>query len=628
MATVASVRSEKSPSSGLSLRQLSQSAEQELATLRAALDQKLATLEAALANPSRGESLETLIIDLARVATAEAETAATKACVDSQLEAQRQAAARAEAQRALRTERDALVAFQRDLEQARRALASEREITTVLRRDLDTAATALKAEREGTSGLRRRAEDAEAKYNAERAAGAALRRDIEDTRRAVHAAQQAGLELNQSAEQAHAELENEQATVVSLRQALNDAHQQIASIKAAAQTESRSAREQFDDQTAGERAAHLKLTAALESVKQELAAARHVAEKQAADVDAAQSLIEGLERQRAGIERARHEDVARANALADERDALVRELNAARQAADHATTRADAGAEQFEAERAGNERVVSELHARFDAVVRERESLRADLTAARNTLDAAKTQAEEQSQSARRDIERSLRDAIANADAAIRDRDFLAEELELTRISVAAAQDESQAQLDAIRKAAAQRIADLEAALQQRNRDETEPASPPRDSLRDAHAIPLAPADMPEPTLAGPATRPAPAHTSPTTPHGSPVRRASRQAFQQDVQVLIDGSPATLVDLSISGAQVVSHTALKPNRMVRVQLPAEDNPITCKGKIVWARLEAGSTTGLRYRAGVFFTGVDERAVEKFLAEYVANQPAG
>jgi hypothetical protein len=593
MATVASVRSEKSPSSGVSLRQLSQSAEQELATLRAALDQKLVMLEAALANPSRGESLETLIIDLARVATAEAETAATKACVDSQLEAQRQAAARADAQRALKTERDALVAFQRDLEQARRALASEREITTVLRRDLNAAATALKAEREGTSGLRRRAEDAEA-----------------------------------TAEQTHAELENERATVVSLRQALNEAHQRMASIEAAAQTESRSAREQFDDQTAEVRAAHLNLTAAFESLKQELAAAKHVAEKQAADADAAQSVIEGLDRQRAGIERARHEDVARANALADERDALARELNAARQAADHATTRAEAGAEQVEAERGGHERIVSALHARFDAVVRERESLRADLTAARETLDAAKTEAEEQSQAARRDIEGSLRDAIAKADAAIRDRDFLTEELELTRVSVAAEQTESQAQLDAIRKAAAQQIADLEAALQLHHRRETEPASPPRDALHETHAIPLAAAEVPEPTLAGPAVRPAPAHASPTTPQGAPVRRASRQAFQEDLQVLIDGCPATLIDLSISGAQVVSHSALKPNRMVRVQLPAEDNPITCKGKIVWARLEAGSTTGLRYRAGVFFTGVDERAVEKFLAEYVASQPAG
>ena len=312
----------------------------------------------------------------------------------------------------------------------------------------------------------------------------------------------------------------------------------------------------------------------------------------------------------------------------DERDALVRELNGARQAADHATTRAEASAHQFEADRAANERVVTDLHARFDAVVQERESLCADLTAARQTLEAAHAQAEEQSQSERRDIERSLRDALAKADAAIRDRDFLAEELELTRASVAAGQTESQAQLDAMRKAAAQRIADLEAALHARHRDETEPATAARTSLPEAQASPLAAAEVPEPTLAGAGARSAPAHASPTTPHGAPVRRASRQAFQEDLQVLIDGSPATLVDLSISGAQLVSHSALKPNRMVRVQIPAGDNPITCKGKIVWARLEAGSTTGLRYRAGVFFTGVDERAIERFLAEYGANQPAG
>jgi hypothetical protein len=64
---------------------------------------------------------------------------------------------------------------------------------------------------------------------------------------------------------------------------------------------------------------------------------------------------------------------------------------------------------------------------------------------------------------------------------------------------------------------------------------------------------------------------------------------------------------------------VISQAALKPNRMIRLQLPNEDNPITCKGKVVWARLEASSTAGLRYRAGIFFTGVDERAVEAFMA---------
>jgi hypothetical protein len=132
-----------------------------------------------------------------------------------------------------------------------------------------------------------------------------------------------------------------------------------------------------------------------------------------------------------------------------------------------------------------------------------------------------------------------------------------------------------------------------------------------------------------EPTLAPraePASRPEPAaDTAGVAPPAGPVRRASRHAFREEMQVLIDGSPATLVDLSIAGAQVLSHAALKPNRMVRLQLSAEDSPIICKGKVVWARLEAGPTSGLCYRAGVFFTGVEERAVEKFLAQHACEK---
>src|SRR5207244_4264223 len=100
-------------------------------------------------------------------------------------------------------------------------------------------------------------------------------------------------------------------------------------------------------------------------------------------------------------------------------------------------------------------------------------------------------------------------------------------------------------------------------ALLDRHRDQTEPATAARNSLPEAQAGSPAEAEVPEPTLAGPAARPAPAHASPTTPPGAPVRRASRQAFQEDLQVLIDGGPATLIDLSISGAQLVSQSALK-----------------------------------------------------------------
>jgi hypothetical protein len=60
---------------------------------------------------------------------------------------------------------------------------------------------------------------------------------------------------------------------------------------------------------------------------------------------------------------------------------------------------------------------------------------------------------------------------------------------------------------------------------------------------------------------------------------------------------------------------------LKPNRIVKVLLPFDRNPILCKGKIVWARLEPPSAgRPLKYRGGIFFTSVDESGVEAFLAK--------
>jgi hypothetical protein len=101
--------------------------------------------------------------------------------------------------------------------------------------------------------------------------------------------------------------------------------------------------------------------------------------------------------------------------------------------------------------------------------------------------------------------------------------------------------------------------------------------------------------------------------------HGKESKPATRQAFQGEVTVQVDGEAAMLVNLSITGAQVLAATALKPNRMVTLVLPRGKTSISCKGKIVWARLEPHSTGTFLYRAGVSFTKSDEAAVEAFIA---------
>ena len=82
-----------------------------------------------------------------------------------------------------------------------------------------------------------------------------------------------------------------------------------------------------------------------------------------------------------------------------------------------------------------------------------------------------------------------------------------------------------------------------------------------------------------------------------------------------------------LVDLSISGAQVLSQTALKPARAVRMLLPSVESPVLCRAKIAWARLEPASKgKSFRYRAGLFFTATDEAAVQAFMIRHANGSP--
>src|SRR3954471_4672459 len=94
----------------------------ELERLRTALDTKLAKLEAALENPDTCPSLETLVIDLARVATREADATATRASLEARLVVEDHVAA----QRGAESDRAAVAALRADLDAARTALDSER----------------------------------------------------------------------------------------------------------------------------------------------------------------------------------------------------------------------------------------------------------------------------------------------------------------------------------------------------------------------------------------------------------------------------------------------------------------------------------------------------------------------
>jgi hypothetical protein len=91
--------------------------------------------------------------------------------------------------------------------------------------------------------------------------------------------------------------------------------------------------------------------------------------------------------------------------------------------------------------------------------------------------------------------------------------------------------------------------------------------------------------------------------------------------FSESLTVEVNGASATLIDVSVSGCQLVSQSPLKPHQTVKVQL-SSDPLLACGGKVVWTRIEsAGAGRTLCYRAGVRFTKPDESAIEAFAARH-------
>jgi len=99
--------------------------------------------------------------------------------------------------------------------------------------------------------------------------------------------------------------------------------------------------------------------------------------------------------------------------------------------------------------------------------------------------------------------------------------------------------------------------------------------------------------------------------------HGT--RRAPRFRIRTGVEVQLDGNPASVVDLSTVGAQVISPTVLRPNQKVRITLPNDEFLLRFRGAVAWAKFELPkSTNAPQYRAGVEFTDGDAAAIDSVI----------
>ena len=94
------------------------------------------------------------------------------------------------------------------------------------------------------------------------------------------------------------------------------------------------------------------------------------------------------------------------------------------------------------------------------------------------------------------------------------------------------------------------------------------------------------------------------------------TRRAPRYKVGGHTQVVIDGHPATVVDISMVGAQVVSSASLRPNQRIRMSLDTEG--LRFNANVAWAAFELPAE-GPRYRAGIQFHDANTDMLTRLIA---------
>ena len=100
------------------------------------------------------------------------------------------------------------------------------------------------------------------------------------------------------------------------------------------------------------------------------------------------------------------------------------------------------------------------------------------------------------------------------------------------------------------------------------------------------------------------------------------TRRAPRVVLTRSVEVLIDGEPATLINISPIGALVTSAQSLRPNQRIRVSLGEAERPVRFNGVVIWATFEMPKE-GPRYRAGINFYDAAPDIVTRFIESITA-----
>jgi hypothetical protein len=108
---------------------------------------------------------------------------------------------------------------------------------------------------------------------------------------------------------------------------------------------------------------------------------------------------------------------------------------------------------------------------------------------------------------------------------------------------------------------------------------------------------------------------------------GANTRRASRFKILESVNAVVENGQATLVNISILGAQVVSQPPINPTHKVKIVLPDADEVVHLTAHVAWSTFEQ-SQPGMapHYRAGMEFTDAAQEILEDYCRRHCSQDP--
>lgn len=100
-------------------------------------------------------------------------------------------------------------------------------------------------------------------------------------------------------------------------------------------------------------------------------------------------------------------------------------------------------------------------------------------------------------------------------------------------------------------------------------------------------------------------------------------RAGTRQAARYPMNrrdIVVNGQPGQLIDLSVSGAQVQVAARLRPMKVVRLAVTGRTGDIRLQGTVAWAiAMQSGSL--IHYRAGIEFVSPNQKWLSAYCAAY-------